>query len=172
MFWSSFGHTARRDRLSDLVLTQKHPSRAGWSSVHKATRDRPIYLVTPSRDGNGGKSKSRKVAPGGGQGAKLPEAESFFSKLKVSKNKQTNKKKPKQKKPNPVSDTILFQKGHSQNTVYCALRLSSRGTNQASTNFQSKDSILRTQTTKVAYIITFLSGHMCLSTWTGAVVFN
>ena len=34
----------------------------------------------------------------------------------------------------------------------------------------SEDSIFLTQTTKVAHIITYLSSHMCLSTWAGAVV--
>ena len=35
--------------------------------------------------------------------------------------------------------------------------------------FLSKDYVLITQTTKVAHIITFLSGHTCLSTWAGAI---
>ena len=63
---------------------------------------------------------SRGVVLGGCKGAKPPEAESsFFLNPRYE---------------NPLFLTLYpVSNNHSQNTLYCDLRLSSRGTNQAQT---------------------------------------
>ena len=58
-------------------------------------------------------------APDGGQGTLPPETEGFYLNLRYKKNRFPALY--------PVSNS------HSQNTLYCTLSLSSRGTNQAQT---------------------------------------
>ena len=60
----------------------------------------------------------------------------------------------------------------SQNILYCTLGSLPEEQTRLRQRPIFKDSILVTKATKVARIITFLSGHMCLYTWAGAVVSN
>ena len=103
-------------------------------------------LLTPV----GSRGKQR---PSGGQGTSPPETEGFFLNLRYEK--------PRFPALYPVSNS------QSQNTLYCALRLSSRGKKQAQTKVYIQRLYTPNLTITVAHIITFLSGHMCLSTYVG-----